>query len=407
VQLFCSIRTPVLTKLDVWPALPIVIEQHYFRKQKLDNLIAAMKLNDRICKIDFDTFFDAWQLEKFVSLMQVPFPALTILKLSMGQFDVSAPVLPYLFLGRSAPRLQHLKLKGFSFPELPNLLLSTTGLVSLDLQRIPHSWYIAPDVMVTYLSALTGLKYLILGFESRLSRPDRESLHSPPASRTLIPTLTLLKFEGAYEYAEDLVARIDTPQLYNFIMIVFKETVYNISHLSHFISRRVPKFQSPDKAHVTFIDDRITATLFLPASRYGRLVFGILSDESAGQLSSLIQLFMQFSPAFATVERLCIRENRYCSEHRWKRGIEYSHWLLLLRFFASAKDLYISGEITTHIVSALGRLVGKRTTEVLPALQNLLLEEYEELPRATLEGVQEFVDARKLSGHPIAVSDWI
>jgi hypothetical protein len=407
VQLFCSIRTPVLTKLDVWPAFPIVIEQHYFRKQKLDNLIAAIKHNDRICKIDFHAFFDEWQLEKFVSLMQVPFPALTNLRLTLDEWDGTAPVLPESFLGRSAPRLQHLKLKGFSFPELPNLFLSTTGLVSLDLQRIPHSWYISPDVMVTCLSALTHLKSLILGFESRPSRPDRESRHSPPPTRTLIPALTRLTFQGANEYAEDFLTRIDTPQLDNLFIVFFNETVFDISHLSQFISRCVPKFQSPDKAHVAFTDDRITATLFFPASRYGRLVLGILGDESVGQLSSLIRLCRPLMPAFAMVERLCIREHGYCLQQHWKRGIKHSHWLQLLRFFTRAKDLYISGEITTYIVSVLESLVGERATEVLPALQNLLLDEYDELQRATLAGIEEFIAARELSGHPIAVSDWI
>jgi len=145
VQLFCSIRTPVLAKLDIWPALPIVVFHHDFREEKVDNLIAAIKHNDRVCKIDFDLFLDIQQMQRIVSVMQIPFPALADLRLTLGKMDraepepVPPPVLPDSLLGRSVPRLQHLKLSGFSFPALPNLLLSATGLVTLELRSIPLS----------------------------------------------------------------------------------------------------------------------------------------------------------------------------------------------------------------------------------------------------------------------------
>jgi hypothetical protein len=405
VQLFCSIRTPVPAKLDIWPALPIVVYQHNFREQKMDNVIAAIKHNDRVCMIDFRSPFDIGQLEQIVSVMEVPFPALTNLRLTLDEMDRTVPVLPDLFLGRSAPRLQHLELDGFSFPRLPNLLLSSTGLVFLELRRIPHSWDISPDVMVTHLSALTRLKTLTLEFEFRRSRPDRGSRHYPPPTRTLIPALTRLKFEGINEYAEDLVTRIDTPRLDNLDMTFFKETKFNISQLSQFISRRAPKFQAPDEARVAFSDHHITATLSFPAPGYERLVLGILCDESAGQLSSLTQLCRSFLPAFAMVERLYICQYGYSWRQRWKHGIQHSHWLQLLHFFIDAKDLYVSREITIFIVRVLKKLVGKRTTEVLPALQNLFFHKYEVLSGPT--AIEDFIAARELSGHPIAVSRWL
>jgi hypothetical protein len=54
----------VTKKLDIWPALPIVVHHRPYRKGKLDNLIAAIKHNDRVCNIDFRTFFDISQLEE-------------------------------------------------------------------------------------------------------------------------------------------------------------------------------------------------------------------------------------------------------------------------------------------------------------------------------------------------------
>jgi hypothetical protein len=397
----------VSKRLDIWPSLPIVVSQHYFDEtfwDILNNLSAAIKHNDRVCKIDI-TFFDKWQLEKIVSVMQVPFPVLTNLKLTLDEdkWDGDVPVLPDLFLGRSAPRLQHLKLKGFSFPGLPNLLLSATGLVSLELRRIPHSWYISPDAMVTHLSALTRLESLILLFEFCRSHLDRDNHHSPPSTQTLIPSLTRFEFEGANEYAEDLISRIDTPLLDNLDITFFNETVFDMSHLSQFISCRVPQFQAPpDGSHVTFSNDHITAKLSFPEPRYGRLVLGIFCDESAGQLSSLIQLCRPLLPAFSTVERLYICQYGYSLWKRWRHGIQDSHWLQLLQLFTDAKDLYVSRGIAIFLVPVLNGLVGERTTEVLPALQNLFFYKYQSLlgPMA----IDDFISARELSGHPVAVS---
>jgi hypothetical protein len=80
-------------------------------------------------------------------------------------------------------------------------------------------------------------------------------------------------------------------------------------------------------------------------------------------------------------------------------------WLDLLRPFAAVKNLYLSEELFSHIAPALQELVGGRTTEVLPALENMFLEDF--LPRGRIyEGIKRFVAARQLTSHPVAVSRW-
>jgi hypothetical protein len=69
------------------------------------------------------------------------------------------------------------------------------------------------------------------------------------------------------------------------------------------------------------------------------------------------------------------------------------------------KALYISREFVSKIAPALQELVGERVTEVLPALQTLLFEE----PLSSgpdQEAVEEFISARRLASHPVAVSLW-
>jgi hypothetical protein len=69
------------------------------------------------------------------------------------------------------------------------------------------------------------------------------------------------------------------------------------------------------------------------------------------------------------------------------------------------KNLYLSKEFAPGIAAALQELVGSRITELLPSLQNILVEGLE--PSGPFqENIGQFVAARQLSGHPIAVYNW-
>jgi len=102
------------------------------------------------------------------------------------------------------------------------------------------------------------------------------------------------------------------------------------------------------------------------------------------------------------VEHLYILEDEFCD---WRDDIENSQWLELSHPFTSVRDLYISREFAEHVMPALQELVGERVTEVLPTLHSLFLEE--PLPSGPVrEIIGQFVAARQLAGHPIAVSRW-
>ena len=68
------------------------------------------------------------------------------------------------------------------------------------------------------------------------------------------------------------------------------------------------------------------------------------------------------------------------------------------------KDLYLSKEFAPGIAAALQELVGGRT-EVFPSLENIFVEGLE-LSGSFQENIGQFVAARQLSDHPIAISDW-
>ena len=85
--------------------------------------------------------------------------------------------------------------------------------------------------------------------------------------------------------------------------------------------------------------------------------------------------------------------------------MENELWLEILQGFIAVRNLYLSKEIARRIVPSLQELVGARTREVLPSLQNIFLEELEQ-SGPVQEGIGKIAAARQLSGYPIAVSLW-
>ena len=397
LQLYCTASTPVRETLDVWPRLPIsvwVTDPKMWDKWGVDNIIAALEHSDRICQLILYNLSSS-QWEKVLTAMQKPFPALT--SVGFRPMDKTAPV-PASFLDGSGPCLRSLWLYFIPFPGLPNLLLSATHLAHLRLHGIPHSGYISPDGMVACLSVLTGLKSLVIEFESPQSRPDWKNRRPHPQTRALLPILTYLKLRGAGEYLEDLVARIDAPLLYYLEIAFHHRLIFDTPLLTQFFSR-TPMLKSPDEARVFFSDSQVWITF------NGDLNLVISCKQSDWQLSSLAQVCRSSFPLaiIPGVERLHILDGSPPPE--WQDDVENSQWIELLRSFTAVKGLYICREFAPRVVPALQELVGERATEVLPALQSLFFEE--PLPSGPVEeSIGQFVTARRLTGHPIAISHW-
>jgi hypothetical protein len=365
----------------------------------VDNIIAGLERCVRVCRIEL-MFVQSSELEIILAAMQQPFPELTLLVLTT--FSETVQVVPDSFLGGSAPRLEYLMLDGIPFPGLPKLLLSATHLVDIFLDNIPHSGYISPDVMVTALSSLTSLRGLTLRFQSPRSFPDQASRRPPPSTRSILLVLTF-QFKGVSDYLEDLVARIDAPRL-NFLKITFfNDTVFDTPQFTQFTSR-TPVLRKLDKAHLTLRNR--DAGLGFSSRTAGVRIFSvnILCQGLDWQLSSLEQVCTSCLPPLSMLEDLYTYEDPD-SQAGWKDDIENGLWLQLLHSFAAVKNLYLSEEIARRIGPALQELAEGRTTEVLPALQNLLLDGLES-SGPVQEGIAKFVAARQVASRPIEVSNW-
>jgi hypothetical protein len=333
--------------------------------------------------------------------MQKQFPGLKHLGLSYwGIYCRPAAALPDGFLGGSAPHLQSLTLDFIPFPALPKFLLTTTDLVHLALLRLlPTTWYISPDVMVTCMAMLVNLKSLRIEFMC-VTR-QRSSYPPPPPARTVLPALTRLVFDGASEYLEDLVARIDAPLLSSFY-ISFPQVIIDIPCLTQFM-RRTTRIQVLNEAFVE-IDTFGIRVRSLPPTRSFDETSGLKISwgELDRQPSHVVWIFTSVFPSIM-VESLYIYENPKCPP-RWQDNTRNMQWLGMFYPFSAVKNLYASKEFAPRIVPALQELTG-RTTEVLPNLQNIFLEGVQPLGPIE-EGIREFVAARQPFGHPITVSPW-
>ena len=394
LRLVCSRQMPARDTLDVWPPLPLFI-YCWERGEGADNIVAVLERSDRVCNIEL-TNLGRSDLEQILAAMKVPFPELRNLQVWSNGKMVSA--LPDSFLGGSAPRLEFLWLESIPFLGLPKLLLSATRLVDLHLSNIPHLGYFSPEAIDTALSTLTRLTSLWLEFESPQSRPDPEHQRPPPPTRSVLPNLKIFLFKGDSEYLEVVVAHIDAPRLEYLETTLFNDIVFDTPQLTQFIIR-TPTMKALEKARVIFEGD--TAVVELSSSgRYEELMVRIPCSELDWQVSSMEQVCTSCLPPLPTLD-LHIDGNPHYQQH-WQGNVDNVLWVRLLHPFASVENLYLSEEIARCIVPALQELVGGRATEVLPALQNIFLEEGQR-SGPVQEGIQQFVTMRQPTNHPIAV----
>ncbi len=221
LQLLCTRKK----KLDCWPQIPIAINVKglgSLSSTKEENLLSAFEHSDRVCRVTLSITLR--QLEKVVKMMLKPFPVLTHLQLTLltsiksSDFDTwILRSLPSGFLGGPTSGLQELYLSGISPPASPSILSSTSDLVGLHLCDLLMADRVSPKAMVERLAVMTKLESLTIEFKFQYPSPlPAQNFRA----RAILPTLTQLRFQGDHRYLEDLVAQLDTPQLFNLTVMV-------------------------------------------------------------------------------------------------------------------------------------------------------------------------------------------
>jgi len=88
LKLYCTRQRSVNSKaLDIWPALPTVIDALDMQsKEDVTNIVAALRQHNLVCKIYYRNGQYRTSLLKEFAAIDKPFPALTLLNNKMCQF---------------------------------------------------------------------------------------------------------------------------------------------------------------------------------------------------------------------------------------------------------------------------------------------------------------------------------
>ncbi|KAN0134783.1 hypothetical protein V8E53_007568 [Lactarius tabidus] len=406
LQLLCTNGTPVTRNLGCWPPFPLVIDCSTYcgaddRKSLTpsdeDNIVAALEASDRVHYVGIPVISSL--LGKMTVETRKPFPTLT--HLSLSSKDKKVPALPDGFLGRSTPALRVAHLEGIPFPALPTLLSSAHHLVDLQLLKIPTEGYISPEAMVASLATLTGLITLLIGFKSPTRSLETSFQHL--TLRTCLPSLTTFGFHGVAEYLEDLVSRIDTPQLDYIRISYFNRLDFYVPKLSSFIGRtqnlHLARFK---RARIDFGSNDVYVSLYNEREEVVDKRHISLQISCRGldwQVSHVAQILSQPGAMISNVGDLAIEARDPDIPPGGNDFMDDIEWLALLRLFIGVETLHVSEKLAGHVARRLEGVTEATATQMLPALHSLCLE------GTPLTSLGRFVAIRQLSGVPVNVLD--
>ena len=396
IRLHCVPGTPVLKTLDIWPALPIIMEYGGFpnldppTREDDDNIIAAMKQSSRVSSISLTVTSSLFEKLPVIS---EPFSVLEELALLSQDTVDSNLTVPSTF--RWGPRLRTLHLTGIAFLSFPQLLLPSQDLIDLQLHEIPGAGYFSPEEFANALSGMTQLRSLSFHLLSFPRRRSFLTLPPSPGERILLPALTRLKYRGISKYLDSLAARIDAPRLGDIEITFFNQPTMDASQFSRFIERTEMQ-TSLIRADIETSAHAISIS-FSNSSTSTPLRLQISCKQLDWQLSSMTQICNHFSLFLFRVGDLLISSTQSSNGG----GVATEQWLELIRAFSSARDFRVAGAHVADIFCALRTVDGVHTTDttVLPALRNLHLQSMP-VDESLWDIVQPFITSRRLSCHP-------
>ena len=193
--------------------------------------MAALMQSDRVGSINIIV---ANSLLEKSSVIERLFSELEELVLSRDRDTVSVPLtFPSAFQWDSHLRTLHLTRA--AIPLFPELLSPCTGLVDLQLHKIPKIGYFSPNAVANALSG-THLRLLSLHFLSFTLPRNYRGLPPQSGERVILLSLTCFKSRGTSEYLDSFVARIDAPRLKDIDIRFFSQPTMVALQLSRFIN---------------------------------------------------------------------------------------------------------------------------------------------------------------------------
>jgi hypothetical protein len=198
------------------------------------------------------------------------------------------------------------------------------------------------------------------------------------------------------------VGQIDTPLLDQVDITFFNQLIFDTPLLADFISR-TETFKASHRAHLRFSYDDVKVRLYRQdeMDHHCILSLAILCTPLDRQLSALARVCYSILSPLLTLE--CLDIEIYWGIRR--EYVENVRWQEVLRPFTSVKGLAPCIDAIPYVVSVLENLAGESVTDVLPALQNIFLDDPHP-SKHFKKAIGKFIAARQLSGRPVAVLYW-
>ncbi|KAH9175952.1 hypothetical protein EDB89DRAFT_240045 [Lactarius sanguifluus] len=404
MHLLCTNGTSIAEMLDHLPPLPLFVNYRFtdvtvsgLGQDEL-GIRDALRLRGRVRRIDLH--LPSSILQKFLMLMDEPFPVLEHLSLSSTVDNTTTPILPTTFL---SPTLRHLVLVGIGLPKRLRLLPSTASVVTLVLTNIRASGYFRPRLLVVRLQSLPQLEKLSIGFSIPIPRPgsERELLGEQGLPVTL-PNLKDLTFQGVSAYLERIVAQIRAPLLERLDITLFNQIAFALPHLSHF-TNITERLKLPI-ANVFFERDEVSiiTTSHRLQGNYGCFSLRVRCKQLDWQIDCAAQVCSALMPMLSGVEWLSLNLYDYWMPTEWQDGeIDGTTWHELLRSFIGVKTLYICGALSRELSRALEVDEIGLDPGLLPGLQELA-SGFGKLYVDSQFG--SFIHARQAAGLPVRSS---
>ena len=404
LQIYCKNGASIKRTLTSWETLPLIVRYHGSQMSLPSNIAIALRHPDRVRKIDLD--LTSTTVGSVVNAIKKQFQALEYIRITIN--DGTLPSHWHnVFLGGSAPRLQVIALDGlsFPFPEIKQVISSANNLVELHLSRIPKTGYFSADSLVTALSTSTQLRELEVSFHYPASLPTKSTMSPPlgPFQRTTFPSLCFLKFHGASEYLEEFASRVDLSQasLNNISIWLFNQIFFEIPQ----ICRSIPFLnasKSPTEVEIKIFTGHVTIDLRQKEEcgiESRNCYLNTLCERLDWKLSFVTQVSSYLSPLLESVGTLKVSQY---GEMPSREDVDPTQWLELVQLFTHATKLWILGEFTLDIMQALA--TEEMAAGVLPELTRLELgDNNQDVENPAIEAAKQFVAARKLSGHTVAL----
>jgi len=237
--------------------------------------------------------------------------------------------------------------EGNPFPALPTLLPSASDLVNLRLDDIPESGYISPEALVACLAVLPRLSNLFIKFQLPISHHDRILL--PPETWIVLPRILSLEFTALHEFLEDLVARVDTPQLKRLTIQYLDRLDFRVPQLSKFVNRLDLNLFRLGRARVYLGDmhREVSSLCHESTPLEPGLVISVLGVGINQQVSRMPQVLGQIPFMLSDVIHLDIEAGTLLSYPQ-----DDIAWVELLHPFTALVTLRVSQELTEGVALA-------------------------------------------------------